>query len=367
MQVNGSIGTLDAGGALPLRGCGPRSRVSLPAGSSRLSVPPGTVMRPDHLRLSSPAPRPVAAPAAAGSVVSVGEGGPPGAPGEARLAVDAPSWLVLAQSYNAGWQAWCRDAAGGEVSLGAPLPIDGYANGWLVRPGCREARFAFTPQRTAVIAYGVSALASLGMLAIVVLGTLRRRRSRAAVATSSSDGLAPPPTRGPIPASPPDPLLRPGWPATFAISGAMALVSAGLFALRMGVVIGALTFLLLRVGVNVGRLTALAALLTALLPLHYLLFPAEDKGGFSFEYANDQINAHWIAVVVVCCLAAGGGLAAWRMRRPRGKPGAGGSIVRARKGAAAPPTPAEAALQPGDEREASAGVPASPRLPPRRA
>jgi arabinofuranan 3-O-arabinosyltransferase len=346
MRVSGSVGVLYAGGALRLRGCGPRSRLTLPAGGSRLSVPPGAVMRPDHLRLGSPAPRPLAVPPVTGRVVSVKEGGPPGAPGEARLAVDAASWLVLAQSYNAGWRAWCRDASGRELSLGAPLAIDGYANGWLVRPGCQAARFAFTPQRTAVIAYAISAVASLGMLALVVLGTLRRRRRRGAAAASRSDGAASPPDQGPIPALPPDLLLRPGWLATFAISGAVALLSAGLFALRMGVVMGALTFLLLRVGVNVGRLIALAALLTALLPLHYLLFPSEDKGGFSFEYANDQINAHWVAVVVVCCLAAGGGLAAWRMRRAE-TPGEAGAIIRAREAPPRPQRPPEAARQSG--------------------
>ena len=40
---------------------------------------------------------------------------------------EADSWLVLAQSWNAGWTATIN----GEL-LGAPVLIDGYANGWLL-------------------------------------------------------------------------------------------------------------------------------------------------------------------------------------------------------------------------------------------
>ena len=325
MRVRGSIEALDAGAPLRLSDCGPRSRLFLDAGDSWLSVPSSGVMRADHLSLDSPAPRPPAPPPPAGRVIAVAEGGPPGAPGKARLAVTSPSWLVLGQSYNPGWRAWCRDGSGDERSLGAPLAIDGYANGWQVQPGCTTARFAFAPQRTAVIAYAISALVSLVLLGIVVAGTLRRR------------GRKVPAARSLFPAPPSDPLLRPGWTTTLAVSAGMALLAAGLFALRMGVVVGALTFLLLRVGVSARRLIGLAALLTAVLPVLYLVFPAEDKGGYSFEYANDQVNAHWLTVVIVCCLGAGGLLAAWRMR-PR--PGAGqaeagtpeGTVERPRQG-----------------------------------
>ena len=53
-----------------------------------------------------------------GRVVSEREGGPTGAPQKARLDVVAPSWLVLDQSYNPGWRAWCTSArAAGRSSM----------------------------------------------------------------------------------------------------------------------------------------------------------------------------------------------------------------------------------------------------------
>ena len=79
-----------------------------------------------------------------------------------RVSVSHPSWLVLGEGYNRGWQAFCNGR-----SLGAPTPIDGYANGWQVRPGCQAVRFAFAPNRVAKLAYLVSAIA--GLLCLLAL------------------------------------------------------------------------------------------------------------------------------------------------------------------------------------------------------
>ena len=59
-----------------------------------------------------------------------------------RVALTAPAWLVLGESYNRGWRAACdgRD-------LGAPQVVDGFANGWRAPRGCRDVDFAFAPQR----------------------------------------------------------------------------------------------------------------------------------------------------------------------------------------------------------------------------
>jgi arabinofuranan 3-O-arabinosyltransferase len=309
IDVTGDVAALDAGRPLRLGSCGRRGRLALPAGRSRLSFPAGAVMRPDHLALRSPAPRPVAVGAPAGRVVAEEQGGPPGAPRRARLDVVAPAWLVLTQSYNPGWRAWCETGSGDERELGKPIAVDGYANGWRVGRECREARFAFVPQRAATAGFVLSAVACLVLLAVLVASLLRRRRAPPVAA--EADAISPPPA---------DPLVRAGWPAALAAAAGVAVVTGPIFALRMGAVLGLLTLVLLRVGVNVGRLVAIAIVAIAALPVIYVVFPATDKGGYSFQYASDQIYAHWVAVVGVCCLAAAGALSAVRLRRSRTQP-----------------------------------------------
>jgi arabinofuranan 3-O-arabinosyltransferase len=306
MRVSGEVAALDAGRPLRLESCGRGGRLTLPAGLSRLSFPPGAVMRPDHLALRSPAPRPVAVAGPTGRVVTEQQGGPPGAPERARLNVRGPSWLVLTQSYNSGWRAWCSGGSGQERELGEPVPVDGYANGWRVDRSCREARFAFVPQRAATAGFLLSALAVLVLLAVFLPSILRVPRARAAAV----EGQA-------IPSPAPDPLLRVGWPGAIAAAAGVAVVTGPIFALRMGAVLGLLTLVLLRLGVNVGRLVAIATVAIAALPIIYVAFPATDKGGFSFQYASDHIYAHWVAVVAVFCLAAAGALSAGRLRGRR--------------------------------------------------
>ncbi|MEA2448685.1 MAG: arabinofuranan 3-O-arabinosyltransferase, partial [Thermoleophilaceae bacterium] len=146
LLVSGSVRDLDDGEALRLRGCGKPLRLA--AGSTLIGSPPGKVMRADRLLLHSAAPAGRAAPApSAGRVSSVSGDDPLGVPQRARLDVRRPAWLVLGQSWSRGWHATCRDASGHSTDLGEPLPIDGFANGWLVQPGCVEATFSFPPQR----------------------------------------------------------------------------------------------------------------------------------------------------------------------------------------------------------------------------
>lgn len=77
-----------------------------------------------------------------------------------------PFWLVLGQSLNDGWQAKLGDG----TSLGEPQLVDGYANGWLVRPdepGTLSISLRWTPQRFVWIGLAISALAVLGCLMLV--------------------------------------------------------------------------------------------------------------------------------------------------------------------------------------------------------
>jgi hypothetical protein len=88
-----------------------------------------------------------------------------------------PFWLVLGQSHNAGWHA--------SGDLGPPKLVDGYANGWLVRPTSAapmDVTLTWTPQRGVDIALVVSALGLLLCLALSVRRPFRRAAAGVVVA-----------------------------------------------------------------------------------------------------------------------------------------------------------------------------------------
>jgi arabinofuranan 3-O-arabinosyltransferase len=89
-----------------------------------------------------------------------------------------PFWLVVGQSYNRGWQA----KADGH-DLGPSTLVDGYANGWLVRPGTSgqpiNITLDWTPQRVVDLAVPLSAAGLLLCLAVVGVALARDRRRRA--------------------------------------------------------------------------------------------------------------------------------------------------------------------------------------------
>lgn len=302
-----------AGEGHPLRArpCG--AAVALPAGVATLTTADGP-LRADLLRLRSPAPRPLPAPAAPGRVVDPGDDGR-GRRDGVRVALTAPAWLVLAESFNRGWRAECdgRD-------LGEPQPIDGFANGWRAPRDCRDVKFSFAPQRTMKAGFAISILACV-LLALLLLAGVRRRRSvpRESETVISADiwpksrshratgGLS----------------LR--W--AVGIGVAAGLVGAFVFALRAGVVIGPAVAVLLWRGVGPAALAVAAGVLTAVvLPAIYLLFPPDDAGGFNSEFAADLTGAHWVAVAVWVLFALAVALTvstASRRRRAGAPPGAG--------------------------------------------
>jgi arabinofuranan 3-O-arabinosyltransferase len=303
-QVSGTLQQLDAGLPLSLRGCGNASTLSLSAGTNHISATPGSFMQPDHLRLSSsaPAPLPVSTPTA--TVVNPGGGGD-GTRTGVRLNMPQASWLVLAESYSRGWQAWCTPRSGRETSLGRPVAIDGFANGWRAPAGCTAARFDFTPQRTANAAYAFSAMGAGVMLLLLAAGALLRRRRPALVAAADPPAWV---------AAPADPVRRLNLPVAVGIGVAAGVAGGVLFALRAGVAIGLATAVLLFLGITARRLLALAIAGLAAVMFVYVVSPSPDSGGFYFYYAIHYMTAHWIALGVVCAFGVAAGLMAWDVR-----------------------------------------------------
>ncbi len=319
----GTVADVLARRPLRARPCG--AAVALPAGMATLATPDG-LLRTDLLRLRSAAPGPLPAPVAPGRVLDPGDDGR-GERNGVRVALSAPAWLVLAESFNRGWRAECdgRD-------LGEPQPIDGFANGWRAPRDCRDVDFAFVPQRTMNAGFAISALACAALLALLAIGAVRRRRHQRRGADSAIDqnnvlernssGLEHPFGGSSGVSAEPTPPLR--W--ALAIGVAAGLVGASLFALRAGVVIGPAVALLLRRGVGPSVLALIAGALTAIaLPAIYLIFPPDDAGGFNSEFAADLTGAHWVAVAVWVLFAVAVALTvstASHRRRAAAPPGA---------------------------------------------
>jgi arabinofuranan 3-O-arabinosyltransferase len=303
-QVAGTVRDLDAGGPLALRGCGRSALLMVPAHSSVVVAGPGRLTRPDHLRLSTPAPEPLPLPPP--SVLEVTDPGKSGNGDRtnARMVLGSPAWLVLAEGYSHGWRASCTSASGKTTALGQPIPIDGYANGWRVGPSCRRASFTFAPQTLADSSYLVSALGALVLLLLIIGEVAVRRSARVRTVVIRGRRLHPgAPLADPLAwAAPPvDPVRRLPWTGVVLV----ALAAGGLgcvFAFRAGLAVALGTLVLLRIGVSARRLLALSLLGLFAIPLAYLASPAPSEVGFYFYYSLHFITAHWIAVGVVCAL-----------------------------------------------------------------
>ncbi len=144
------------------------------------------------------------------------------------------AWLVLQQSWNAGWTA-----SSDGTDLGTPILINGYANGWLLPPSelPRSITLEWAPQRTMNLALWFSLLAG-----IIVIGLLIwTRRDHLA---SSIDDL---PETDDVEDGPSGehPATGRGWSRTSPVVAA-ALIALIAFLAGPGVAVGALIVIVLR-------------------------------------------------------------------------------------------------------------------------
>jgi threonine/homoserine/homoserine lactone efflux protein len=127
--------------------------------------------------------------------------------------------------------------------------------------------------------------------ALLAVLLLRRPRRRA--------------TAEPPPELPVDDAPRPRRPRDAVLIGLAAGVVLGfVFAIRAGVVIAPAVALILWRGWSPRTLIAAAgALLVVVVPVLYVLFPGDDRGGYDTDYAVEHLGAHWVAVAAVVLLA----------------------------------------------------------------
>jgi arabinofuranan 3-O-arabinosyltransferase len=187
-----------------------------------------------------------------------------------------PFWLVLGESHSDGWEA----KAAGE-SLGTPQLVNGFANGWLVRPngpGTMAISLRFAPQRFVWIGIGLSIVAVLACITLVVV-TTRRRRAVVSVADAPVLG---------------SPLAYPGsMPSTRALA-----------VLAIGTAVGAALVSRWWIGVAVGVATLVAArwaggriLLTAGAPLALALgrlFDTPELGWLAIGLLGADVVMMWL-------------------------------------------------------------------------
>jgi len=203
-----------------------------------------------------------------------------------------PFWLVLGQSNNAGWEASVDGS-----NIGGSTLVDGYANGWRVQPpsGSFSVTLTWTPQRNVWIAIGVSVLALLVCLWLV----LRRRRAPTGDDDTDDEAADDAPALG-------NPLVAGGaQPRALAIIGgavAVGLVGALVSRWWVGLLAAALVALVARVPrtrflVSLGAPLALsAAALYVVVQQYRHDYVADLDWPGRFGSVNDLA---WLAVVLL--------------------------------------------------------------------
>lgn len=313
VRIVGSSADAQALKPLTIQTCDPANpnvqpAISLSAGTHELDTKSGqlTALQFDRLALAS-APGGGPGTTAAGTVT--GLGAPLNAPkltithqGRTKMQVtvsgaNAPFWLVLGESQNAGWRATVQGAG----SLGGSQLVDGFANGWRIDPQGRQSLVVdleWTPQRRVFEAIALSVFGGLLCCALAAGGFWRARRRPVAL-----DG---PPDAGPdqvpvfafawLPAGDP-PAVRTQVLATIA-GAAVAAAVVGVWA---GVLVGAALVVAFRVPRARAFLAVAPAVLLGLIGLYVAYKQSRTPVPPVFEWATLFSRATapaWAAIVL---------------------------------------------------------------------
>ena len=286
---------------IDVRLCGPA--LGLAAGEHVVRTAPGaaTGIDVDRLVLTS---GPSLTPPGRGPTVTVQGGGRTDL--DLRVTgIEGPFWLVLGQSRSDGWEA----RVDGGPSLGRPVMVDGYANGWWVEPGATETldvSLVWAPQAAVRLGLGASTVGAVVCLALALLAPRRRRRR-------APEGLPEPPVPGsPFVLDGPHPPLR-IVVVTVLVTGVAVGLAAG--PVLGGVVAGATAVALVtrwgRTLLTAGAVLALAAA-AAYTAYHQVRYGPPP----GFTWARTVDRAHDLGWLALALLAADG-LVQVVTRRPR--------------------------------------------------
>jgi hypothetical protein len=192
VSLQGTAADAVAREALPFKACTPPEGLALDAGDHLLRTATGrdvgidldqAVLRSAAGGAADPATGFVA-PADSPTTVPTLD---PGHDGRTKVTATvhdakAPFWLVFGQSIDKGWKLTVNGKAQGDATL-----VNGYAAGWLIDPHgatTLDISLRWTPQRVVWVALGLSALAMLACLALV-LWPMRRHLAPVAEGASS--------------------------------------------------------------------------------------------------------------------------------------------------------------------------------------
>ncbi|MDQ6696720.1 MAG: alpha-(1-_3)-arabinofuranosyltransferase, partial [Actinomycetota bacterium] len=205
----------------------------------------------------------------------------------ARLTVHTdgkPFWVVFGQSHSTGWKVSTAKGTIGPLQL-----VDGYANGWLVRPsgaGTMTINVDWTPQRLVWVGLAASVVAVLICVAIVAMTSfgLRRRTAEPGAHAGLADW---PVLASPLAYSVGPP---PSWAMTATVALATTLGTIALSRPWIGLVAGAATVL-------ASRISRTRILLTLAIPLVLAfsrLGPTPELGWLALALLTADLACGWL-------------------------------------------------------------------------
>jgi hypothetical protein len=216
--------------------------------------------------------------------------------------------LVLGQSFNKGWTA----QVDGGPSLGTPSSVDGYANGWLVRPrtsGSMLLTLHWKPQDRVNLALYLSAVAGLLCLALVFWRPRRRGDADPhpsdSFSSSASDATS---TDAPVRPQLVSPLKSTGRPISLPASLVLTLASAAVSGFVIGPwaapVVGlAVAVVLLRPALRV-LLTIGAVACVAISGLYVTQLEVRYHFPAGADWPSSFSSVTWVAWLAVALLVA---------------------------------------------------------------